>query len=73
MQHKYISLSLFKDCGTPSQTGYTFDTPQPDTKYCATVNVGCANGYETVPDKTTLKCQADGTWEKATGCFKKGM
>ena len=67
---RFIIMYVFLDCGSPKQTGYEFDTPEPNTKYCATVKVTCAVGYKTSPEKTSLRCQANGKWEKARGCTK---
>lgn len=62
------------DCGMPSQTGYKFGIPTPNTLYESNVIVErCALGYVVRPSREPVTCRADGTWTPASGCSKAGM
>ena len=61
----------FKDCGTPSKTGYTYSDTS-GTTYEETSTVSCAIGYEGMISTTSVTCQATGSWTDVTGCSIKG-
>ena len=72
--HVIISIILslcFKDCGTPSKTGYAY-TAETGTTYGETSSVACAEGYEGTISASSVTCEAAGTWTDVTGCTIKG-
>ena len=61
-------------CGQPVQEGYEYGALDPDATCGSNVSVNkCANGFVDKPDKTSLSCQANGSWETPTGCERTGM
>ena len=72
-RYKILRKYFHPDCGIPEKTGYVFGNPVPDSLFGGEVSVSCASCYQGPPDKTELKCQANGLWEDVTGCTQIGM
>ena len=66
-----IHVYFFKDCGTPTKTGYAY-SGTTGTTYGETSSVSCEVGYEGTVSSSTVTCQASGTWMDVTGCSIKG-
>ena len=64
-------LCLIADCGTPSETGYTF-TGTTTTTYQGTSSVSCATGYDGTANPSTVSCEDTGSWTLVSGCTIKG-
>ena len=64
-------LLYFKDCSTPSETGYDF-TGTTVTTYLGTSNAACATGYDGTASPAQIQCEASGDWTIVTGCTIKG-
>ena len=61
----------FKDCNTPSETGFDF-TGTTATTYLGTSNAACATGYDGTASPAQVQCEASGSWTAVTGCTIKG-
>ena len=66
------SFYLYKDCGSPGETGYAF-TGTTATTYGGTSSVSCASGYEGTASPATVSCDSTGSWSTVTGCTIKGI
>ena len=64
-------VCLISDCGTPSETGYTY-TGTTATTYQGTSSVTCAIGYDGTASPTTVTCEDTGSWTTVSGCTIKG-
>ena len=63
---------ILSDCGTPSETGYTF-TGTTATTYQGTSSASCATGYEGTASPTSVTCEDTGSWTTVLGCSIKGI
>ena len=63
---------ILSDCGTPSETGYTF-TGTTATTYQGTSSASCATGYEGTASPTFVTCEDTGSWTSVSGCTIKGI
>ena len=60
-----FNLFLMSDCGTPSETGYTY-TGTTATTYQGTSSVSCATGYSGIANPTLLYVR----YWKLDNCFR---
>ena len=66
-----FNLFLMSDCGTPSETGYTY-AGTTATTYQGTSSVSCAAGYSGIANPTTVICEDTGSWTNVSGCTIQG-
>ena len=66
-----MTIVFFKDCGTPTKSGYAYSSAT-GTTYGETSAVACAVGYEGTISSSTVTCEATGAWTDVRGCTIKG-